>query len=199
MKISDNLALERLLNCSESSLQSLLSGESQPSLQQVMVLAEEFDLDPMDVLITSGAEMSSRDMAVVLSIQNPDIWSRLHGLLSDVAEGKTSAMRVEDIAKVYICAPEQIITRYPELCNKVETRFEYVMGNKVRSDNSVTLEQKVDSIAEHFLCLGIEPNRRRVLDIVGPKELWMLPLIYKRHLFIKNQRYAERICNDDNA
>lgn len=198
IKILEKLALERLLNCSELSIQSLLSGELQPTLHQVMAIAEKFDLDPMDVLNTSGAEMSSRDMAVVSSIQNPDLWSRLQDLLNDVAVGKASAMRVKDIAKVYKCTPEQIKARYPELCNGVECRFDRMMQNKTHSGNGVTLDQKVESIAEHLISLGIEPTRRRLLDIVGPKELWMLPLIYRKHSFIKEQKLIERIRNVNN-
>jgi hypothetical protein len=100
------------------------------------MIADKFGMDPMDILITDGDEMFRRDQETVttISCMNDVLshidWNQLYGLLKDVAGGKASAMRVEDIARVYKCFPEQITYKYPELCTAIESRFNKITSNR---------------------------------------------------------------------
>ncbi|HQN18253.1 MAG TPA: hypothetical protein PKV86_03905, partial [Syntrophobacteraceae bacterium] len=77
------------------------------AVKLVFWISRVFEMDPVDILTVSGAEMERRDMEAIAncdnSVLNPDDidWPRLHHLLKDVACGKASAMRVADIARVY--------------------------------------------------------------------------------------------------
>lgn len=193
MKMSDSVALARLLKYGDSTILNWLSGEDLPSLKAVLLIAGRFKLDPMDILITSGEEMSRRDREVISAVDNPDDylstfdWERLHGLLKDVANGKASAMRVEDIACVYKCRPDQITSMYPELCLMIESRYEQMVRHKMHSNDEGTVTQKVDSIVDHFVLTGIEPTEERVLDIVGPRGLWIYSLVIYKYSLNKNR------------
>lgn len=120
--------LSRLLHLSEDLVHCLISKEMFPTVRLVFWISRVFKVDPVDLLTVSGAEMERRDMETIAncdnSVLNPDEidWPRLHHLLRDVACGKASAMRVEDIARVYKCPLTEIVARYPELCDKISTR-----------------------------------------------------------------------------
>jgi hypothetical protein len=104
----------------------------------VYSLSENFKIDPLDILTISGKEMLHRD-AVTLSnmdysVLGPEMvdWSQLSGLLRDVASGKSSLMRLEDIARVYRCTLEEMTSRYPELCAEVVKRINSPVKDAIR-------------------------------------------------------------------
>lgn len=93
-----------------------------PALGVVFWIGQVFKVDPFDLLTKSGEEMAAKDVATVAKgnysafDQNRVDWKQLEGVLRDVASGKASAMRVEDIARVYRCPTSELIRRYPEYC-----------------------------------------------------------------------------------
>jgi len=121
--------LGRLLHLPEVIVHCLISKEILPAVKLVFWISRVFEMDPVDILTVSGAEMERRDMEAIAncdnSVLNPDDidWPRLHHLLKDVACGKASAMRVADIARVYRSSLADIVTRYPELCDKISARL----------------------------------------------------------------------------
>jgi len=191
MKVKENTALARLVRRGAFTIESWLSGQQLPTMTSVLSLSRCFNLDPMDIIATSGEEMERRDQNILseINIHEEHLytldWKQLHGLLNDVANNKASAMRIEDIASVYKCQPDQITERYPQLSILVENRFNQMMRNRVNSQNTVTLADKVESIVTQFLSSGVEPSKRRVKDIVGLKGLWILPLISYRYNSVK--------------
>lgn len=193
MRMVDCVAMARLMKCGESTIKRWVSGEWLPSLPKAIFMARRFNIDPMDILTSSGEEMSRRDQKVVASISYSSNlldtvnWSQMHGLLSDVANGKASAMRVEDVARVYKCSPEQITTSYPELSIMVEARFNKMIRSRMYSCDAVTLADKVDSIVNQFVSAGVEPTKMRVKDIVGFRGLWILPLVFYKYYSIGNK------------
>lgn len=128
-KKSYSSELKRQIYLKRAMIAGLCSGRMLPTFGVVLWLAKIFRVDPFDVLTMSGEEMECKDAEELASVDpsllaRPQVnWSQLHGLLRDVANGKASLMRVEDIAKVYKCPPEEIISKYPELCNEVTKRF----------------------------------------------------------------------------
>ena len=129
MKKIHDPALNRHVYLKKKMIGKLLSGQMLPTLGVVFWIAKLFKMDPFDVLTIDGDEMSRKDAAefagIGLPVFNPDKvnWPQMHGLLRDVAGGKASSMRVEDIAKVYRCPPTEILSRYPELCGEITKRY----------------------------------------------------------------------------
>lgn len=129
LKKADVASLARLLGSSETLLHEMLVGDRLPVLMAVFSLSSTFKIDPMEILTISGEEMSHRD-AVTLSnmdysVLDPEMvnWSQVSCLLRDVAIGKSSPMRLEDIARFYRCTVEDMIFRCPELCDEAIKRI----------------------------------------------------------------------------
>ncbi len=128
MKKADIASLARLLHLPDSIVHELLSGKMLPALGVSFWISKIFKIDAMDILTTSGAEMSDRDAVTLANMDDavlsPDKinWSQLCGLLRDVASGKASLMRVPDIAKVYKCSVLSIYKRYPDLCRVISDK-----------------------------------------------------------------------------
>lgn len=191
MKVKENSAIARLIKQSKFTVDSWMSGQQLPTMKSVLSLSKCFNLDPMDIIFTSGADMETRDQKIMATIdkyeeqiQTVD-WTKLHGLLCDVANSKASAMRIEDIARVYKCTPYQITEKYPELSMSVENRFNKMMRNKVNSQGDVTLAGRVESIVNQFISNGVRPTKTLVKDIVGLNGLWILPLIFYKYNSLK--------------
>ncbi len=98
------------------------AGTTLPILSVVLRVSEVFEMDPMDVLTVSGKEMARRDADTITGINFLAFmptrvnWPQLHCLLKDVASGKASLMRVEDIARVHRCCVSSVHKQYPDLC-----------------------------------------------------------------------------------
>lgn len=128
MKKADVASLARLLHLPDSIVHELLSGSMLPVLGVSFWISKIFKIDAMDILTTSGTEMSDRDAVTLANMDDavlsPDKinWSQLCGLLRDVASGKASLMRVPDIAKVYKCSVLSIYKRYPDLCRVISDK-----------------------------------------------------------------------------
>ncbi|QOX77913.1 TniQ family protein [Trichlorobacter lovleyi] len=122
MKKHDAKSLARLLHLPDSIIEELLEERMLPALGVVFWIGQVFKVDPFDLLTKSGEEMAAKDVATVAKgnysafDQNRVDWKQLEGVLRDVASGKASAMRVEDIARVYRCPTSELIRRYPEYC-----------------------------------------------------------------------------------
>jgi hypothetical protein len=129
VKKQDVASLGKLLHLPEPLINELLIEGMLPSLGVVFWIAKVFKIDPLDILTKSGEEMAAKDIEAASKTdfsafdQNRINWKQLEGLLRDVASGKASVMRVEDIARVYRCSSEKIFLRYPELCEKVVNRI----------------------------------------------------------------------------
>lgn len=129
MKKHDVKSLATILHLPDSIIESLLEEKMLPALGVVFWIGQVFKIDPFDILTKTGEEIAAKDVATVAKAnylafdQNRVNWKQLEGLLRDVASGKASAMRVEDIARVYRCTPEAIASSYPELCDQIKVRF----------------------------------------------------------------------------
>lgn len=138
MKKTDVASLARLLGIPELILREMLVGKRLPALVAVFSLSSTFKIDPMDILTISGAEMLYRDAVLLSSLDYSVLgprmvdWSQLSGLLRDVANGKSSLMRLEDIARVYRCTLEEMTSRYPELCADVVKRINNPVKNTIK-------------------------------------------------------------------
>lgn len=125
--------LNRKIYLERDMVGKLRSGQLPPTVGAVFWISKLFSIDPFDVLTMSGEEMERKDIEELAKV-DPSLftrveiyWPQLRALLKDVATGKASSMRVEDIAKVYKCQVEEITSRYPELCSEVAKRYSRMM------------------------------------------------------------------------
>jgi len=125
--------LNRQMYLKKEIIDKLRYGEMLPTIGIVLWLAKMFRTDPFDVLTMTAEEMQRKDAEVCSSVApalfKPEKinWQQLHGLLRDVASGRASLMRIEDIARVYKCTPETIISSCPEFCDQISNRIRLVI------------------------------------------------------------------------
>ncbi len=129
MKKKDTASMASLLHLPESIIEDQLANKMLPALGVVFWIGHVFKIDPFDILTKDGEEMAAKDLEESAKIgqimfdMNRINWKQLEELLRDVANGRASAMRVEDIARVYRCPLKEIIARYPEMCCNITNRF----------------------------------------------------------------------------
>ncbi|MDD2900393.1 MAG: TniQ family protein [Desulfuromonadaceae bacterium] len=133
LKKADVATLARLLHLSDSIVHELLSGKMLPAVGVSFWISKVFRIDPMDLLTVSEKEMSHRDVLAIANVADSILsshttdWTQLQGLLKDVASGKASPMRLEDIARVYKCTLGEMTSIYPEFCSNVTKRLNRLM------------------------------------------------------------------------
>jgi len=121
-------SVAKLLQLPTSIIEALLANKMLPALGMVFWIGRVFKIDPFDILTKTGEEMAAKDQEEASKTNHVTFdlnrikWKQLEGLLRDVASGKASAMRVEDIARVYRCPAKEITGRYPGLCVQIIKR-----------------------------------------------------------------------------
>ncbi len=120
----------KLIKVSPKTLLKWQSGESQPSLHNLLRLCwlfklklVELDTQAVNIENIEGfdervAEESSENS---LSRSKFD-WMKVEKHLNDIVEGNVEPMRISDIAKVYGCCPAHIYPRYSDLCKTVTAK-----------------------------------------------------------------------------
>lgn len=125
MKWKNAASIARLLHLPTSIIEELLANKMLPALGVIFWIGRVFKIDPFDILTKTGEEMAAKDQEEAAKVNhitfdlNRINWKQLEGLLRDVANGRASLMRVEDIARVYKCSTEEIISRYPVVCGDI--------------------------------------------------------------------------------
>ena len=123
-------SVAKLLHLPTSIIEALLANKMLPALGMVFWIGRVFKIDPFDILTKTGEEMAAKDQEEASKTNhitfdlNRIKWSQLEGLLRDVASAKASAMRVEDIAKVYKIQLNIIKLRYPTFYAQIIERTE---------------------------------------------------------------------------
>ena len=128
-------SVAKLLHLPASIIEALLANKMLPALGMVFWIGRVFKIDPFDILTKTEEEMAAKDQQEASKTNHVTFdlnrikWKQLEGLLRDVASGKASAMRVEDIARVYRCPVNELTSRYPEYCSKISERLTQLTAN----------------------------------------------------------------------
>lgn len=129
VKKKDVTSMAKLLHLPTSIIEALLANKMLPALGMVFWTGRVFKIDPFDILTKTGEEMAAKDQEEASKTNHVTFdlnrikWSQLEGLLRDVASGKASAMRVEDIARIYRCPANELRGRYPAFCADITKRL----------------------------------------------------------------------------
>jgi len=123
-------SVAKLLQLPTSIIEALLANKMLPALGMVLWIGRVFKIDPFDILTKTGEEMAAKDQEeaaktnhIIFDLNRID-WKQLEGLLMDVASGRASAMKLEDIARVYRCPASELSKRFPEHCCGIAKRFD---------------------------------------------------------------------------
>jgi len=129
-------SVAKLLHLPTSIIEALLANKMLPALGMVFWIGRVFKIDPFDILTKTGEEMAAKDQEEASKTNHVTFdlnrikWEQLEGLLRDVASGRASAMKLEDIARVYRCPASELSKRFAEHCCGIAKRFDqFVAGH----------------------------------------------------------------------
>lgn len=123
-------ALAQLIKVHKATLNLWLSGESQPTLKDLLTLCWVFklklvELDMQGVSLEKHSGFDERVAEIVnersLNRSKTD-WMKIEKLLYDIVLGNVPPMRISEIARDNNCNSEHMYKRYPDLCKAVTAK-----------------------------------------------------------------------------